>query len=64
LGEFGELGAIGLHDEEDRPPVLGLFGRRLDRCDERAAGAYKPDGTLEDVPADQVEHHVGLSGVL
>jgi hypothetical protein len=64
LGELGELGAIGLHDEEDRPPVLGLFRGRFDRCDERAAGAYKPDGTLEDVPADQVEHHVGLSGFL
>ena len=31
LGELGQLGAIGLNDEEDRPPVLGLDRGRFDR---------------------------------
>ncbi len=64
LGELGELGAIGLNDEEDRPPVLELDRGRLGNGDERAAGAYKRGRTLQDFPPDHVEHHIDLAGVL
>jgi hypothetical protein len=64
LGELGELGAIGLDDEEDRPSVLRLNRGRFGNRDERAAGAYKRGRTLQDLPPDDVEHHIDLAGVL
>jgi hypothetical protein len=38
LGELAELGAIGLNDEEDRPPVLRLDRGRFGNGDQRVAG--------------------------
>ncbi|MEV6899264.1 hypothetical protein [Amycolatopsis sp. NPDC051372] len=35
-----------------------------ERRPERAAGAHQSGGAIEDVPAEHVEHHVDLAGVL
>jgi hypothetical protein len=64
LGEVGQPGAVGFDDEEDGSPVLGLHGGCHGDGDEGSARAYQFGRSLEDVAADDVEHHVHLADVL
>lgn len=63
-GEVGEACAVGFHDEEEGPPVVGAHGGRVGDRDERAAGAHERGRAFEYVAADHVEHHVDLACVL
>lgn len=62
-GKIGQPGAVGFDDEEDGAPVLGLHGGWHGDGDEGAAGAYEFGRSLEDVAADDVEHHIHLADV-
>ena len=60
-GEFGQLSAVGLLDEEDRPDVVPVSGELpRDHRHQRASGLDQGGRLGQHLAADQVEHHVGL----
>lgn len=63
-GEVGEACAVGFHDEEEGPPVVGAHDGPVGDGDERADGAHERGRAFEHVAADHVEHHVDLACVL
>src|SRR5260370_450225 len=63
-GEFGQLSAAGLLDEDDLPDVVpagGWLRGGLDR-DQRSSGPQEGGGAGEHLAADRVQYQVGLAG--
>ena len=62
--ERGEMSAIGFDDKEDRASIVGPHTRWFGDGYQHAARADQFGGAIENITAEDVEHHVDFADVL